>query len=243
MAWAEPVVPEAAGPSPAHAPQVVVELYTSQGCGMCPAANAFLAEIAEDPGVLALSFSVDYWDPLGWADTLADPAFTARQTAYVATLDNKMVYTPQMVLNGAIDMPASRKHHRKARRALAEALDAGDGVDDAGTYAAAPELAVEADVDGLLVRLDGAARVTPATVWLVSYDAGATRVMVDGGFNRNKTLDVHNAVRTMTALGDWSGGAQVWTASWPDAGSMAAVLVQPEGLGPVLAANTVARPQ
>ena len=32
--------------------------------------------------VVALSLSVDYWDYLGWKDTLANPKFSERQRAY-----------------------------------------------------------------------------------------------------------------------------------------------------------------
>ena len=65
------------GGAPASRP-VVVELFTSQGCSSCPPADAFLGELAKRPNVLALGFHIDYWDYIGWRDTLASPAFTAR---------------------------------------------------------------------------------------------------------------------------------------------------------------------
>jgi len=61
---------------------VVVELFQSQGCSSCPPANANLAAIADQPGVIALNFSVTYWDGQGWKDTFAQPKFTARQWDY-----------------------------------------------------------------------------------------------------------------------------------------------------------------
>ena len=58
---------------PAGGSKAVVELFTSQGCSSCPPADALLGELAEKPGIVALSYSVDYWDYLGWRDTLASP--------------------------------------------------------------------------------------------------------------------------------------------------------------------------
>src|SRR3954454_10474690 len=68
---------------PAHAdPRAVVELFTSQGCSSCPPADKIIGELAKDPNVIALSMPIDYWDYLGWKDTLADSRFSARQKAY-----------------------------------------------------------------------------------------------------------------------------------------------------------------
>src|SRR5579859_781608 len=82
-------------------PPVVVELYTAQGCVSCGEANAHVAKLAEKPDVLVLTFSVNYWDYLGWADTFAKPEFTDRQKAYVAKLSLREPYTPQVVVDGA----------------------------------------------------------------------------------------------------------------------------------------------
>ena len=88
--------PAAAAPRP----PVVVELYTAQGCASCGEANAFIGKLAERPGVLPLTFPVDYWDYLGWPDTFAKPEFAKRQKAYVANLAVSEPYTPQVVVDG-----------------------------------------------------------------------------------------------------------------------------------------------
>src|SRR5690349_1777040 len=89
---------------PAAPSLVVVELFTSQGCSSCPPANANLAAIADRPDALALSFGVTYWDYIGWKDTFAKAEFTNRQYAYEHTLHRATAYTPQMVVNGAMDL-------------------------------------------------------------------------------------------------------------------------------------------
>src|SRR5262245_1562128 len=83
-------------------PRVVIELFTSQGCSSCPAADKLLSDYAHDPNVLALSLAVDYWDYLGWKDTLALAGHTARQRAYAKVRDDRAVYTPQAVINGLV---------------------------------------------------------------------------------------------------------------------------------------------
>src|SRR5690606_23996855 len=80
---------------------VVVELFTSQGCSSCPPADRFLGELAARPGVIALGLHVDYWDYIGWKDPYARRAHTERQRDYSRTLNQRYVYTPQMVINGA----------------------------------------------------------------------------------------------------------------------------------------------
>src|ERR1700712_799316 len=87
---------------PARAePRAVIELFTSQGCSSCPPAERILGELARDPSVIALSMPIDYWDYLGWKDTLADARFSARQKAYSQVRGDRKVYTPQVVVNGS----------------------------------------------------------------------------------------------------------------------------------------------
>jgi len=93
---------------PAHAdPRAVVELFTSQGCSSCPPADKILGELAKDPSVIALSMPIDYWDYLGWKDTLADARFSARQKAYSHMRGDRDVYTPQVIVNGSVRLIGS----------------------------------------------------------------------------------------------------------------------------------------
>ena len=90
-------------------PRTVIELFTSQGCSSCPAADKLLGELAKDSSVVALSLPVDYWDYLGWKDTLASPLHTAKQRAYARARGDREIYTPQVVVNGAIPVIGSDK--------------------------------------------------------------------------------------------------------------------------------------
>lgn len=80
----------------------VVELFTSQGCSSCPPADRVLSELTEarDPALLTLSFHVDYWNYLGWADPYSSPRYSARQRVYASRLTGGRVFTPQVVVNG-----------------------------------------------------------------------------------------------------------------------------------------------
>src|SRR5438552_4633735 len=93
---------------PAHADaRAVVELFTSQGCSSCPPADRIIGELAKDPSVIALSMPIDYWDYLGWKDTLADARFSARQKAYSQMRGDRDVYTPQVIVNGSANVIGS----------------------------------------------------------------------------------------------------------------------------------------
>ncbi len=83
----------------------VVELFASEGCSSCPAADVLLSKIIQQSKeqrlpVYALSFEVDYWNYMGWKDRFSSPLFTERQGQYVFVLKAKSSYTPQMVING-----------------------------------------------------------------------------------------------------------------------------------------------
>jgi hypothetical protein len=88
---------------------VIVELFTSQGCSSCPPADAFLEELKAGPGVVALSYHVDYWDYLGWRDTLGSPEYSQRQYDYAKSRGDMNVYTPQTIINGGSHFVGSQK--------------------------------------------------------------------------------------------------------------------------------------
>ena len=82
-------------------PFVVMQLFTSQGCSSCPAADALAEEIKKEyahKNVMILSYHVTYWDRLGWKDPFGKKAYTEMQYAY--KFKERRVYTPQIVVNG-----------------------------------------------------------------------------------------------------------------------------------------------
>src|SRR5437660_6572357 len=90
-------------------PRGVVELFTSQGCSSCPPADKLAGELAHDPSLVVLSLAIDYWDYLGWKDTLALPGHANRQRAYSKVRGDREVYTPQVVVNGVVHTLGSDK--------------------------------------------------------------------------------------------------------------------------------------
>jgi hypothetical protein len=183
-------LPFAAGAAAAKAP-VVVELYTAQGCASCGKANAHVAELAEERGVLALTFSVDYWDYLGWADTFAKPEFAERQKAYVTRLALREPYTPQVVIDGAAQAPGSKPEKV-----------------DALVASAAKKAGNPPEIHFVLSRVYvGSARVPKGggEVWLIRYDPREQDVAVKSGDNKGQTIPHRNVVREVVRLGAWRG--------------------------------------
>ena len=93
----------------AELPKAVLELFTSQGCSSCPPADKLAEELAKDPKLVVISYPVDYWDYLGWKDTLARHEFTDRQRAYGAKRGDNQVYTPQVVVSGGSHVIGSER--------------------------------------------------------------------------------------------------------------------------------------
>ena len=105
---------------------LVLELFTSQGCSSCPPADKLVSELAATKGgrVLApLSFHVDYWNGLGWADPYSSAAWTQRQHGYAYALGDKSVYTPELVVGGAAGMVGSWRDRITTAIAAAPRVD------------------------------------------------------------------------------------------------------------------------
>ena len=83
---------------------VLVELYTSEGCDSCPPADRWLSSLQAQgfapDRVVPLALHVDYWDYIGWKDPYAKREFATRQRKLADLKRAKVIYTPQVVLQG-----------------------------------------------------------------------------------------------------------------------------------------------
>jgi hypothetical protein len=199
-------------------PRGVVELFTSQGCSSCPPADKLAGELARDPSLIVLSLPVDYWDYLGWKDTLALPGHTNRQRAYSKARGDREVYTPQAVVNGVKHVLGSDK--AAIENAVAQTRN------ESGTLSLPVSLSIAGDQISVSVPAarNGAAK---GEVWLCPITRNAD-VAIGRGENSGHTVTYHNVVRRWVKLGEWTGAARTYTLPKQDvAGADAvAVLVQ-----------------
>ena len=216
-------------------PRGVVELFTSQGCNSCPPADAVLAELAGQGEVVTLGYHVDYWDYLGWKDTLARPENTERQKLYGKAFGKREVYTPQAVINGRVHVKAGKRE--SVDGALTELENKGDG------------LSIDIDVtrSGQSVIIDAAAAPSgkgDAHLVLVYFDP-AKPVTIERGENKGQTITYANPVTSVQTAGMWHGKAQrfEFPRSEIDKKGGCAILLQAvdqEGLpGPILGAAVI----
>jgi hypothetical protein len=176
----------------------VLELFTSQGCSSCPPADALLAELAKNPGLVAFSLPVDYWDYIGWKDTLALHAFTERQQNYAEARGDGQVYTPQIVVDGVTHVVGSDKS--KIEQAMRTSA-AQPGVLSVPLHVS--------EVNGDLVGDVGAAGDgVPKWGSILLLQIAKKRVVTIGrGENAGHTYTYTNVVRSIVRVGMWNGSA------------------------------------
>lgn len=202
------------------APKVVVELFTSQGCASCPPADALLTELTKDPQVIALTLAVDYWDYIGWKDTLALHGHSLRQKAYAEQRPDRKVFTPQMVVDGV------RSAKGSDRAAVQRALLSEKSPN------ATPKVPVTLERSGEAMEVelaDAKSPVSEASVWACPVARNRT-VAIGRGENGGRNATYSNVVRGWIKVGTWDGRSTRLTIPLaelrrPDA-DMVAVLVQ-----------------
>jgi hypothetical protein len=210
---------------------VVVELYTSQGCSSCPPADSYLGDLAKRRDILPLALHVDYWDYIGWKDKFASPSATQRQRAYVHTLRERMVYTPQMIVDGVAESVGSD-------RGKVESL-----ITEARARAKLP-IAFwrdEAGKDWVEVGDGPKPAGGSATVYIALYD-GKHETPVQRGENAGATLTEFNVVREWRPIGTWDGSRTRLPIVIDDQDEdyeACAVIVQQGEVGPILGAGAM----
>jgi hypothetical protein len=204
---------------------VVVELFSSQGCNSCPPGDKLLTELRDKPGVLALTFHVDYWDYLGWKDTIAAPDFSQRQYDYAKARGDMDVFTPQMIVNGEKQMVGSQRSEvfavleQSRRKAWPVPVSIGD--------------------HGKELVFDMGAGSGEATLWVMPV-LDHVNVKIDKGEMAGREMTYANVVRKLVPAAMWTGAASKVSLPkdgllTPDATGCVALL-QKGKVGPVLGA-------
>lgn len=202
----------------------VVELYTSQGCSACPPADAYLRQLAAQPGVIALALHVDYWDYIGWVDSFGQGRFTERQKAYARAEGSRTIYTPQMIVAGGARVEGVNPD------AVAEAVRQDQ--------AAGPGVALRLQRHGSQLTIAAEPReglTAPVRVQLVRF-APSAQVMIDAGENAGRMVDYTNIVTSWQVIGDWDGKAPLALTTEVPGKDGIVVILQADGPGRIYAA-------
>jgi hypothetical protein len=183
-------------------PRAVIELFTSQGCSSCPAADKLLSAFRADPSVIPLSLPIDYWDYLGWKDTLALPGHAARQKAYSQVRGDREIYTPQAVVNGIAQAIGSD------RAGIEEAV--AQSRNYPSSLSVPLQVRVADERVSVMVAPRDTAEAARGEVWLCAL-SGSVPVSIARGENRGRTITYTNVVRRWVKLGNWQGKSESFT--------------------------------
>lgn len=225
---------------------MLVELFTSEGCSSCPAADQALAALAREQPVagaeiVPLELHVDYWNQLGWADPFSSPEATARQERYAASASVRGytagLYTPQMVVDGTRSFVGNR--------ALA--------VEAVGQSLGLPKRSVSAEArpapGGVDVELRvGAGEDRAATLFVALSEAGLSS-QVTRGENQGRTVAHAPVVRVLEPVATiagagWAGSVRlVVTKSWRRENLRIVAFAQDRSSGRVVGIATARLPE
>ncbi len=222
-------------PEPGKGQPAVIELFTSQGCSSCPAADKLVGELSARTDVIALSFPVTYWDYLGWKDTFAKPEYSERQRRYAASRGDGEVYTPQAVINGIKGCVGSDRNQ----------IEAAIKATQASLSKTVVVMAAKRDGERFLIEAGVAPEGSPHKSGHVFVAAvkRSTDVSIQRGENAGRTVTYTNVVRSFVDAGAWQGAATAFSIPVKgltiDPGDTLVVFLQADKLGPIVAAARI----
>lgn len=182
--------------------KILVELYTSQGCNSCPAAEKVFGDMKQlgvDPSRLVpIAFHVDYFNK-PWSDPYSDPLYSRREYQYSLVYQkamkiedpNYLYFTPMMMIDGRHPMLGSNV--AEAKKAFGKVLDARPGATISAVLSGVPSDAqrtVEIRVRPLAAEMPG-----KTVLVAVALTENPVVTKVASGENGGKTLTEHFAVR------------------------------------------------
>ena len=192
----------AASPTPQSKPAgtrepVLVELFTSEGCGNCPPADAQLVFLGmqqpvQEAEVITLGFHVDYFNDRGWKDEYSSPLFTDRQNKYSRRLNLDSIYTPQKIVDGQAQFVGS--DGRKAADVISKAAVPSKGNVD-----------LELNDQRLEVNVQNISKHEASTVYLAATEDNIVS-NVKAGNNSGKTLKHASVVRGFAEISALTSG-------------------------------------
>jgi hypothetical protein len=220
---------------------VVVELFTSEGCSSCPPADELLGHLRQDLSaknvqVIPLGFHVDYWNSLGWKDRFSSAEFTQRQEQYTRALKVDGPYTPEMVVDGAVEFVGNDAG--RAQNTIRQ---------QAAQLAEAQVTIASAAADQLKIQVKGpAAPATGNALVMLAITEDNLSTQVGSGENGGRTLHHAAVVRELRELGMLHNGAMETTVplklekDWKRSDLRAVVFVQQGPSGKIEGAASVA---
>lgn len=168
--------------------KLVMEFFTSQNCPACPKANKVFGHYTDHKNIIALSYSVGYWDYLGWEDSFAKASFDERQSDYADKMALRAPFTPQVIFQG--EEYCSGRNSRIMGGKVRRAMILSD-------YECAVSLEplkngnVKAEIKGDFQPVD---LETSLILDVVTYNPGEEIMKPGGGQNQNRQMSIHNRV-------------------------------------------------
>ncbi len=173
---------------------VVVEMFSSQACPFCLAADHFFADLVEHTDVIGVACHIDFFDVQ--KGSLSKPFCNARQEIYANKLAGGLTYVPQMVLNGTEEVRASAfqtvaKALVKASKENVKYINIKRTNAAQGFSFRLPEIKMEKGKES-------------AVIWLILYDKPHD-VRIAEGKNKDRTMRYVRIADEIQKITAWDG--------------------------------------